>query len=529
MEAAARAVQFTQQNEEHMYRVGIDVGGTNTDAVLLHGREVVLGIKTATTRDVTSGVLDALSRVLRESDVAPSAVGAVMIGTTHFTNAVIERRELSRVGVLRLCLPSSADIPPFSGWPADLIETLNPLVRLSAGGHEFDGREISPLDVASIRRFADECAQAGIDHIAISGIFSPLAPGQEERAAEIVRERLPAAHITLSSSLGNLGMLERENATILNAALVDLGGRISRAFSDALRATGVSAPFFLTQNDGTLIAAERIADYPILTVASGPTNSMRGAAFLSGKSDAIVVDIGGTTSDVGMLQKGFPRMAGVAVELGGVRTNFRMPDVHCIGLGGGSLVDTSARAIGPRSVGYQLYEKALVFGGDTLTASDIAVAAGIAQFGDSKHVANLGADDVRACTQRMHAMVAAAVDRMRISDAPVPVLLVGGGSVLLDGDVDGLPTMRPPSFNVANAVGAAIAQIGCEIDHVYRLEDIGREDAIADAQARCRKKVIDEGGVAESIDTLNVEETPLAYLPGKATRIRVKMVGDLRL
>lgn len=512
-----------------MYRAGIDVGGTNTDAVLMRGREVVLGIKTATTRDVTSGVLEALTRVLRESNVAPAQISAVMIGTTHFTNAVVERRELSRVGVLRLSLPSSADLPPLSGWPADLVETLNPLVRLSAGGHEFDGREISPLDVASIGRFAEDCAQAGIRPIAISGVFSPLAPGQEERAAALVRERLPEAHITLSSSLGNLGLLERENASILNAALVDLGGRISRAFGEALRATGVNAPFFLTQNDGTLIAAERIADFPILTVASGPTNSMRGAAFLSGSQDAVVVDIGGTTSDVGMLQKGFPRMAGVAVEVGGVRTNFRMPDVHCIGLGGGSLVDAPTRTVGPRSVGYRLYEKALVFGGDTLTASDIAVAAGVARFGESARVAHLAQADVNACMARMQAMVATAVDRMRVSDAPVPVLLVGGGSVLIDGDVDGLPTLRPPSFDVANAVGAAIAQIGCEIDHVYRLEDIGRDAAITDAQTRCRNKVIEEGGVPESIETLDIEDTPLAYLPGKATRIRVKMVGDLRL
>lgn len=512
-----------------MYRIGIDVGGTNTDAVLMRGRDVVRGAKAATTADVTGGVLAALRAVSRDSRVAPGDIGAVMIGTTHFTNAVVERRELSRIGVLRLCLPSSADLPPLSGWPADLVEAINPLVRLSAGGHEFDGREISPLDPASISRFADECATAGIRHIAISGVFSPLASGQETRAAELVRARLPEARITLSSRLGGIGLLERENASILNAALVELGGRISRAFGDALRATGIDAPFFLTQNDGTLIAAERIAEFPILTVASGPTNSMRGAAFLSGKQDAVVVDIGGTTSDIGVLQKGFPRMAGIAVEVGGVRTNFRMPDVHCIGLGGGSHVDLAALAIGPRSVGYRLYDKALVFGGDTLTASDIAVAAGIADFGEKSRVAHLDPADVDACVARMRDMVADAVDRMRLSDAPVPVLLVGGGSALLAGDIGGLPTLRPPSFDVANAVGAAIAQIGCEIDHVYHLADIDREAALVDASERCRAKALADGAVPGSIETLDVEETPLAYLPGQATRIRVKMVGDLSL
>ena len=113
--------------------------------------------------------------------------------------------------------------------------------------------------------------------------------------------------------------------------------------------------------------------FPVLTFASGPTNSMRGAAFLSGVHDAIVVDIGGTTSDVGSLQKGFPRQATVAVEVGGVRTNFRMPDVFSIGLGGGSLVVETGDGIkvGPTSVGYRIVSEALIFGGTTLTTTDV--------------------------------------------------------------------------------------------------------------------------------------------------------------
>src|SRR3990172_13359664 len=111
--------------------------------------------------------------------------------------------------------------------------------------------------------------------------------------------------------------------------------------------------------------------------APGPTNSVRGAAFLSGLEDALVVDVGGTTSDVGCLKSGFPREANNVVEVGGVRTLFRMPDLLSIGLGGGSLVEQGGDGIirvGPRSVGYRLTEKALVFDGDTLTATDVAVA-----------------------------------------------------------------------------------------------------------------------------------------------------------
>ena len=141
-------------------------------------------------------------------------------------------------------------------------------------------------------------------------------------------ESCPARAVTLSSEIGRIGLLERENAAIMNACLRDLARQIVAAFRARASPSSASrAPLYLTQNDGTLMSADFAEQYPVLTFASGPTNSMRGAAFLSGLKDAMVVDIGGTTSDVGALTHGFPREASVAVEIGGVRTNFRMPDV----------------------------------------------------------------------------------------------------------------------------------------------------------------------------------------------------------
>src|SRR5580658_7237871 len=107
---------------------------------------------------------------------------------------------------------------------------------------------------------------------------------------------------------------------------------------------------------GTLMTAAQAERFPVLTFASGPTISMRGAAFLSGQSEAIVIDVGGTTTDVGLLHKGFPRQAGSTVDIGGVRTNFRMPDVFSIGLGGGSIAidEGGAARVGPQSVGFEL-------------------------------------------------------------------------------------------------------------------------------------------------------------------------------
>ena len=118
--------------------------------------------------------------------------------------------------------------------------------------------------------------------------------------------------------------------------------RTVESLADGVARCGLRCPVFLSQNDGTLMDAATAARFPVLTFASGPTNSMRGAAFLSGRSEAIVLDIGGTTTDVGLLQKGFPRQASTTADIGGVRTNFRMPDVFSIGLGGGSLVREEA-------------------------------------------------------------------------------------------------------------------------------------------------------------------------------------------
>src|SRR6185369_549598 len=186
-------------------------------------------------------------------------------------------------------------------------------------------------------------------------VFSPIRPDLEQQAAAIFQQELPGIRVSLSHEIGRLGLLERENACILNACLSGLAERTVTAIGAALRELALDAAVFLSQNDGTLMSAEFARRYPVLTFASGPTNSMRGAAYLSGLRDAVVIDIGGTTSDVGALVGGFPREASLAVEVGGVRTNFRMPDLLTLGIGGGSLVRPgaagSSRAAGPAADG----------------------------------------------------------------------------------------------------------------------------------------------------------------------------------
>ena len=375
-----------------------------------------------------TGVRAALSQLLANGD--PGPVAAVVIGTTHFTNAVIERRSLQRVGAIRIGLPASASLPPFIDWPDDLASMVRGQVHMVAGGHEYDGRPIVPLDRRAIRDAARRMADAGLTSVGVTSIFSPLTAECEREAEQILIEEMPGASVTLSHDLGRIGLLERENVTLLNACLQDLAHKTVTAFSEALGGSSIAAPLYLTQNDGTIMRAEIAARFPVWSFASGPTNSMRGAAFLSGLQDGVVVDVGGTTTDIGYLKAGFPREANAAVEVGGVRTLFRMPDLLSIGLGGGT--EISVDHIGPRSVGYRLLEKGLVFGGDTLTATDIACAAGRIDLGDRSRVVTLltrahlshpdtyGRDDRRSRRSHENRGRRRAVARRRRRQLPCP-------------------------------------------------------------------------------------------------------------
>ncbi len=509
-------------------RIGIDVGGTNTDAVVMDGARVVAAIKTPTTANVSDGITTALRSLVAESGLDVSALDAVMIGTTHFTNAVVERKRLQPTTCIRLGLPATVSLPPMVDWPDDLAEVVGSEHYLAHGGHEFDGREISPFDEAEIRDIAGKIKAKGIKAIAISSVFSPVNTTFEEQAAAIVRDVIPDANITLSSTIGRIGLLERENAAIMNACLRDLALRTVNGFKTALAEMEITAPFYISQNDGTLMNADFAADYPVLTFASGPTNSMRGAAFLSGLKDAIVVDVGGTTTDIGVLQHGFPRVAALAVDIGGVRTNFRMPDTLSIGLGGGSMVSADPLRVGPQSVGYELTSRARVFGGDVMTTTDICVAAGHVEIGDPGRVAAVDAALIDAVETRIEEMINVGVDRMKTSATPMPVIIVGGGSILVQRPVAGASEIvKPEHFAVANAIGAAIAQIGGETDRIFSLAEMSRDEALAQAKQEATDKAVAAGAAPETVEIVEVEEVPLAYLPGNATRIMVKAVGDL--
>lgn len=516
-----------------LLRVGVDVGGTNTDAVLMDGNQLKSSCKVSTTENIHEGIVSAISNVIEAARVSASDLAVISIGTTHFTNAFVQRRDLDQVGIIRIALPAAQALPPQTDWPPEVVNIIGNNIISVVGGFHFDGRINSELDEKTIANAARNFRSKDINAITISALFAPVNDLMEQRASEIIKNEHPDATITLSSKIGRIGLLERENAGIINASLLSLAKNTVKGFRDALDQLGISAPLFVSQNDGTLMSSEVVEAYPVLTFASGPTNSIHGAAYLSELKEAIVVDVGGTTTDIGVITKGYPRESSIQATIGGVKTNFRMPDLKSIGIGGGSIVRPHADfevTVGNDSVGYNLSTEALIFGGNTLTATDVAVAAGYADIGNKKHVANLSREIISATLNNIRKKVVDGIDSMRTSGNAIPLVVVGGGAPIVEqqlADISELKTVQ--NSGVANAIGASMARIGGEIDKVYSFDALGREKAIESATEEANQRAVSAGADIDTIEVIDIEELPLAYMPGGAVRLRVKVAGDLKV
>jgi N-methylhydantoinase A/oxoprolinase/acetone carboxylase beta subunit len=518
-------IRFHSDRYFEMKRIGIDVGGTNTDAVLINDGRVEHSVKAPTTANITDGMIRAIELLSKKSADIRN-VDAVMVGTTHFINAVVQRKDLTRVGAIRIGAPATNALPPFCDWPKDLATLVRGGIWHLEGGHDYDGRRFMALDIAAARAAAKEIRATGISAVSVAAMFSPLDPCDEDTVAEILQEEVPGIRVTRSHQLGRIGLLERENAALLNASLADLADEVIGGFRHAIAQLGIAAPLFITQNDGTVAEAQRAAAFPVFSFASGATNSMRGAAYLSGINDAVVADVGGTTTDFGHLRQGFPREANSIVHVGGVRTFFRMPDLISIGIGGGTVIDPSSWAVGPQSVGYRLPEEGLVFGGKQITLTDIAVAAGLIELGDRARVGHLKSSVVDDVLARVKSQVEDNIDRIKTEAAGVTLIVVGGGGFLIPDKIDGAERIvRVKHGDCANAVGAAVAQVCGEVDQIFH--GASRSEAMSEATKLAKRRAVAAGASSESLVVVDEEDIPIAYLPGNAMRVRVRIVGEI--
>ncbi len=516
-----------------MYKLGIDVGGTNTDAVLIdENRNVVADIKYPTSADIYDGILGAMRTVLEVSGVDPKEIHQAMLGTTQCTNAIVERKHLAPIGILRIGAPATTGIRPMVDWAED-IQKVAVGSTIIHGGFEYDGRELAPFDAEAAKAFFADMKAKGVKSIAISCAFSTVRNDHEVEAAKLCREVMgDDVHVSISSEIGSMGLIERENATILNAALWQVAERFTEGFAKSLRDEGITnADVYLSQNDGTLMTMEHARRYPILTVACGPTNSIRGASYLSSLKDAVVVDVGGTTTDLGVIQNGFPRESSVAVTIGGVRTNFRMPDVISIGLGGGSIVRVKpdgSVTVGPDSVGFEITKKALVFGGDVMTATDVAVRLGMVDLGDKSKAMSIPQDVAEKALDVIRGLVEDSVDAMKVSNADVDLILVGGGSIILPEKIAGAASvLKPEHFGCANAIGSAISKVSGTYEKLMNYDELPREESLEKAKKEAIELAVAAGAVRDTVEIIEMEDVPLAYYPGNTNRVKIKAAGEL--
>ena len=414
------------------------------------------------------------------------------------------------------------------------------------GGLTIDGSEEAPVREEQVLQRCQEIKEAGLKAVVIAGVYSPIDEvfHQEDRVREIVAGELPGVDVVCSHEVANIGFMERENAAILNASILKYARRTVNGFRAAMKRLKLDCGLYITQNDGTLVDSAAAARLPIRTFCSGATNSMRGASYLAGIGEGgkstIVVDVGGTTTDVGvLLPNGFPRQAAAYVKVAGVQVNYSMPLLYSIGLGGGSLVQEKEKGkkeggaakveVGPQSVGHYLSTDAVVFGGKQLTATDISVAAGRANIGERALVSDLSPELVGKAQDTIKVMLERVIDLSKTSPEDLPVLLVGGGSIIAPTSLKGASELiSPPSADVANAVGAAVAQIGGTVDIVQNTSSQTVNEATELAKKLAAKRAIESGADPDSVRIAEVDVIPLQYVQNQVRTI-VKAIGDLQV
>jgi N-methylhydantoinase A/oxoprolinase/acetone carboxylase beta subunit len=320
------------------YLLGVDTGGTYTDAVVIDeaADRVMASAKSLTTRpDLALGVGRAIDAAIAEAGVAPSQIAMVSLSTTLATNALVEGQG-GRVALV------------FIGFDerelgrAGLMDALHgdPVIRLS-GGHSHSGGELAPLNLDALEE-ALRGLPKGITGFAVAASFATRNPAHEVAAREVIR-RVTGKPVTCSHELSSaLGGPKRALTAVLNARLIGLIARLIQACEDHLRQIGVDARLMVVRGDGALVSAALAREKPIETILSGPAASIAGASWLTGESDALVSDIGGTTTDICLLRDGRPAIDPQGARVGPYRTMVEAVAMRTWGLGGDSEVHLTA-------------------------------------------------------------------------------------------------------------------------------------------------------------------------------------------
>ncbi len=354
--------------------LGIDTGGTYTDAVLFREHEgVIAKAKSLTTRhDLSEGISGAVDATLAKSGIRPEEIAMVSLSTTLATNALVE----GQGGRATLVMIGFGPDDIARGGLSEALGT-DPVIFLP-GGHDVHGNE-TPLDMTPLDEALPTLGPS-VSSFAIAGYFAVRNPAHEIRVRDRIRE-LSHKPVTCSHELSSkLGGPRRALTTLLNARLVSIIDRLIGSTEDFLEKSGIHAPLMVVRGDGALMSSAEARLRPIETILSGPAASLVGAHYLTGLDEAVISDIGGTTTDVAVLQGGRPKLAPDGANVGGHETMVEAVALRTFGLGGDSEVHFDDRGLeakitlGPRRL-LPLSLLAATYGDSVLSALDLQLRA----------------------------------------------------------------------------------------------------------------------------------------------------------
>ncbi|MGW5649109.1 hydantoinase/oxoprolinase N-terminal domain-containing protein [Saccharopolyspora sp. NPDC003752] len=436
--------------------IGVEVGPASTNAVLLAGGATTVAEVPSIADDVVGSVAAALRALPPERTRARQ----VAIGLRVAETAVARREALAKVGVVRIGGAADA-VRPMFGWPEDLHTAVCAGAMIVDGWAGLDPAERAPLDRDAVARFGARMAGTA-EAFAVCGVFSPADSEQEHEAAELLRREAGDVHVALAGEFGSLGLIERENTTVLDAALSRLTTELCNGLERALAELGMRAATVLVPcGDGTLTSLDYLRRQPGLSLGSGPASILRGAGVLAGLSDAIVADTGAhgaCSARIGALIAHYPQESGPGERIGGVPVCFRMPDLIPVD--------------GPAPQQW-----------------------------------------------------AEAVDRMQPAAGRLPIVIVGAGEApaRIPGVAE---IVRPEHGGVAGAVGAATSPVGGQCERIVRLGPRTRvEAALDDVREGACARAVRAGADPRQVQIVSVDRAPLPYLQDTAVRLRARAAG----
>jgi N-methylhydantoinase A/oxoprolinase/acetone carboxylase beta subunit len=501
-----------------MYKLGIDVGGTNIDFAVVDAQDRLLyGHKILAEGDLAKAISYGLNELKHLYQFDLSHVSAMHLGTTLAINSLLERKSLYKVGLIRLA-GHQPDFPPAYLWPSAYRESILAGFRTISGGREYNNESKRPLNRDDLLQAVKQLLEAGAESLALVGVFSPLYAEDERKAAELIHNELDAnIPLSLSSQVGSLGYIERENTTLLNAALKKVLKEGFASLSLTLENLGFQGECFITQNNGTLFTLAEAIEFPVKTISSGPTNSLIGACKLSGYPNGLVVDIGGTSTDIGIIENGFPLYTVKGGQIAGIPCNLLAPDITALAIGGGSIIRYHNKhfTIGPDSLGPELFTGCQTLGGPHLTLYDVGCTL--------KAGRNLEAEALMiSVLEQINGTLLSLVPEPLTK----PVLLVGGGSENLPDYLLPPHFIRPPHYQIANAYGAALSEVAGQIDCLVRAEH-NKETKLAELEEKAKALALKKGAKAESIRIIEKKILPLQYLEEPMHRVLITAAGRI--